>query len=643
MKKKHIVLILLFCLPFCDICAQNIEELADTVLSADEVLVTKQKRTEKVSVGSKITEIEQTIIDQNQTKTLSELLNDNSVINIKSLGQGAMATASFRGTSSNHTQVLWNGIPLNSTTLGSFDFSQIPVYFTDNVSLYHGSSAQQSGSGALGGSVNFSSNDNAVSKPYVSILGEYGSNNTIVGAGTLRLTKNRLTSSTRLYYQQSDNDYRYLNKVYSKDEFYENRENAAYTQTGAMQEFYYKTKKNDKLSVIAWGQLDDRELPQSIISSATATENTTTINLRTLASYEAVREQHRFKLTLANLWNDFDYDKNFGTYVTYSNNKGNSLVFRGDYGLNVNNKIEIGGTLKYRNDRAISSSLEDSTVTRNTFSLRAFALFKPLKRLHFDVDATFETLENNTYGVYNVSARYMAIAGLLTLKASNAYNYRVPTLNDLYWNPGGNPDLSPEKGFSSDVSVIYTPKIGNLDIELEALYYYMDIKDWIMWIPTENGYIWSPENFSDVISKGVEFNMKLKLENGDFKHSLIGNYTYAHSVDNSNRGDDAQGKQLAYIPRNKGNVRYEIWWKNQIWANYTVSYTGERYTSADEEYSTNAYTLNNVEIGGIVNLKDEKSLKLSLKIDNLFNSYYESTQYYPMPLRMYRLQVNYCF
>ncbi|MFI3262481.1 MAG: TonB-dependent receptor [Rikenellaceae bacterium] len=623
--------------------SQDKTQLADTVLSVDEARISKQRKIEKASVGSKVTEIEQTIIEQNQTKSLSELLNDNSVINIKSLGQGATATASFRGTSSNHTQVLWNGISLNSTTLGSFDFSQIPVYFTDNVSLYHGSSAQQSGSGALGGSVNFSSDDKPVEKHYISILGEYGSNNTIVGAGTLRLTKGRLTSSTRAYYQQSDNDYRYLNKVYSKDAFYERRKNAAYMQTGAMQEFYYTTKKNDKLNVIAWAQVDDRELPQSIISSATATETTSSINLRILASYESTREQHRYKLTLANLWNDFDYDKNFGTYVSYSNNKGNSLIFRGDYTYTASSKLDLGAMLKYRNDRAVSSSYEDDASTRNALSLRGFALFKPFHKLHFDIDGTFETMENNSYGVYNVSARYMAVPGKLTFKATNAYNYRVPTLNDLYWDPGGNPDLKPEKGFSNDFSVIYSPNVGSVDFELEASYYYMDIEDWIMWIPTENGYIWSPENFSDVISQGVELNAKIKLEKGLFKHSLIGNYTLAHSVDNSNRGDDAQGKQLAYIPRHKGNVRYELWWKDMLWANYTVSYTGERYTTADEEYSTNAYTLNNVELGGIIKLKGTKSLKLSLKVDNLFDSYYESTQYYPMPLRNIRFQVNATF
>ena len=43
--------------------------------------------------------------------------------------------------------------------------------------------------------------------------------------------------------------------------------------------------------------------------------------------------------------------------------------------------------------------------------------------------------------------------GKLVLKGSLSRNYRYPTLNDLYFQPGGNPDLKPEKGWSYDVGL----------------------------------------------------------------------------------------------------------------------------------------------------------------------------------------------
>lgn len=48
----------------------------------------------------------------------------------------------------------WNGINITPPMSGTFDFSQIPVFFTDNVSLYYGNSHVKNGTGAIGGSVN---------------------------------------------------------------------------------------------------------------------------------------------------------------------------------------------------------------------------------------------------------------------------------------------------------------------------------------------------------------------------------------------------------------------------------------------------------------------------------------------------------
>ena len=75
------------------------------------------------------------------------------------MGQGGVATSSFRGTSSSHTQVNWNGITINPASNGSFDFSLFPTFFTDDVALYHGNNYQKNGSGALGGSINLNNTD----------------------------------------------------------------------------------------------------------------------------------------------------------------------------------------------------------------------------------------------------------------------------------------------------------------------------------------------------------------------------------------------------------------------------------------------------------------------------------------------------
>ena len=45
--------------------------------------------------------------------------------------------------------------------------------------------------------------------------------------------------------------------------------------------------------------------------------------------------------------------------------------------------------------------------------------------------------------------------GNVMVKASVSRNYRFPTLNDLYFLPGGNPDLKKEHGFTYDAGLSF--------------------------------------------------------------------------------------------------------------------------------------------------------------------------------------------
>ena len=175
----------------------------DTV-KLNQITVTAQKKDILNGVGVKSTFIEQDVIKSNMTKSLGELLLESTPLQIKSMGQGAMTTISIRGTSSAHTKVLWNGIAINSPQLGNFDFSQVPVFCVDDVSVNFGGGAQQGGSGSVGGSINFKNNDSPVDKPTYSALGELASNSTYTGAINYKSTIKNFTFSTRAYFQQSE-------------------------------------------------------------------------------------------------------------------------------------------------------------------------------------------------------------------------------------------------------------------------------------------------------------------------------------------------------------------------------------------------------------------------------------------------------
>lgn len=121
--------------------------------------------------------IDTAVIKRLKTVSLSQLLIQHSPVFIKTYGPGGTASASFRGTTSSHTLVLWNGFQLNSPTLGEVDFSMIPVFFTDEVSLQWGSKTSAN-SGGLGGVVNIANNQKFNEGLILDARQTYGSFNT---------------------------------------------------------------------------------------------------------------------------------------------------------------------------------------------------------------------------------------------------------------------------------------------------------------------------------------------------------------------------------------------------------------------------------------------------------------------------------
>lgn len=95
--------------------------------------------------------------------------------------------------------------------------------------------------------------------------------------------------------------------------------------------------------------------------------------------------------------------------------------------------------------------------------------------------------------------------GNVVLKASVARNYRYPTLNDRYYQPGGNPDLRPEHGFTYDggISFALGGEAEGYTLRGEATLFDSHIDDWILWVQARRGY-WTPRNVRKVHNYGAE-------------------------------------------------------------------------------------------------------------------------------------------
>jgi len=113
--------------------------------------------TPAVEVASSITVITAADIEARQERTISDVLKDVPGLNVvQTGGPGGVTSVFIRGTNSNHTKVLIDGIdvsdPSNST--GAFDFGQLLTPDIERVEVLRGPQSGLYGSDAIGGVIN---------------------------------------------------------------------------------------------------------------------------------------------------------------------------------------------------------------------------------------------------------------------------------------------------------------------------------------------------------------------------------------------------------------------------------------------------------------------------------------------------------
>ena len=223
--------------------------------------------------GLQRTTLDTTILHQNVALSMSDILTQHSSLFIKSYGRATESTVEFRGTSPSHTQVLWNGMKINSPMLGTVDFSTIPAYFVDEANLLHGASSLTLTGGGLGGAVDLATrpvSEQGFGLQYIQGVGSFHTFDQF-----LRFTygSERFTSSTRVCYATSDNDFRYTNydkKVDERDadghiikSYHPTERNRSgyFHDLHVMQEFAFRPVFGGTLNASAWYTHSLRGLP----------------------------------------------------------------------------------------------------------------------------------------------------------------------------------------------------------------------------------------------------------------------------------------------------------------------------------------------------------------------------------------------
>ncbi len=555
------------------------------------------------------------------SKNLNDALRENTGIFIKNYGNGQLASIAFRGTSAAQTDILWNGIKLNSPSLGQVDASLFTMGMSDQIQV-NGTSQ----SGNIGGSLNLSNGTNVDSIATIEAFITYGSFNTLRTFGKTGFGNGKIFGTTRISYLQSDNDYTFIN-TYKPGSQREKLTNAKVQLLHFMQQFSARVNQNNSLHFNFWLSDAQRQIPP-IISKPYSKEAQDDYSIRTSLLWKGNLRKLTTEFTSAFLYDVIHY-KNPEIYV---NEKSIMQAFRNNFSLTYDSlqKISIVIEAGYDFEKAVVPSYQ---ITRNRHigKLAVAVKYEPTKEVLVQIKLR-ESIYDKTFSPFSpaLSFRYYKIINqehYLMFLISASRNFRFPTLNDLYWVPGGNRNLEAENSWDGEVTARYSYQ-GHFTFKATGFCKY--ITNWIQWI--NNGTYWESQNVKRVLTRGAEIYASVQtLSNHDFSFRLSGNYSYtrATNLDALSPFDQSKGKQLIYVPLHLANASIHFEYK-RFYLNAINTFTDAVFIATDNSQNLKGYYLLDLETGKDFVFEDRYEIGLSFRINNVTDKLYQNIAQRPM-------------
>jgi vitamin B12 transporter len=605
------------------------ELLPDTVLTLEEILVSA-RRAERFSAGLQHETLAKESLERFPNATLSDFLGSSSPLFIKTYGGGGLASIAMRGAAPQHTAFYWNGLQINPPNIAMTDLSMLPLFLFKRIDMVSGGSSTLHGNGSIAGSIHLSS-QNGQQKKHLNMalsLGRYGKR-LVALKSDYSIGKLKLSSAA--WHHKSRNDFVFVNTT-KFDEPEERLSNADEVQTGILQEAVMRFNRHHFRAGF-WYQEKEAGIPPSMTMDKSHARQSD----RMLRGY--------FQWNLQK--NKFNYSLRSGytnDYLRYT-----------DTLIGLDSKIQIGvwsteaeitvqpatglqliAGANYRLQHAKADAYpDDMSPADGSVFLMASQEFKDLdwfltagarKEFHSDFSNIPPALSLGWQGKL-----VNTISGRINISS----NYRTPTLNDRYWQPGGNPNLKAETSRNFEAGLDYRSKQEKITASITAFNNYID--NWITWLPAPSGY-WQPENISTVMIYGLETRANAVIQAGEVKQHLGVSYAFTRSLYNTTSLSDARNKpQLIYTPIHATAATYQMFYKN--WAiHYTHKLTGSRYTDRANTTRLPAFHTANLSIARSFTITNVE-LTLNASVHNLTGHTYQVIAFRPMPGRTFQVSI----
>ena len=541
--------------------------------------------------------------------------NSQANINVLNNGNFGLSTASANGLSSAYTAITWKGMQLNSALNGVADLNLIDLSLFDELHFQRPNSKSQKNIGLFSQGIELKNNDSTLNA---------------IGFTLSSFSSSRLNYKWKKKYKKSDfqvatslfnskNNFPYQ-EILSGNKDLLRMQNADFQNYSFLSSYSRTLNAFSKLEFSIWLNASERGLPASLTQNISLARQADS-SLRSAMTFTHAKAKNELVLSVnhtaeTNLYND-TLLKIYGRHLL---NKSN---FVADFSHMFSTKwtAKMGGLA--------SNSNVNSTNYENRFNVFQSSVY-----------TNIEFVERNKWSAtiqlkldYFID-KFSLPNGLIQFKSrwNNKQQidfklqslYRFPTLNDLFWNPGGNANLKPENGYLSEFIWHFDSKNLSWRNGISANY----LKDKIAWRPSNSG-IWMPINILE--SRNVAINTFIQLNiSKEFSWNMNLNY----QIGQEKRANDFQ--QAYYLPRFKGNNEFTYQYKS--WKLKSLSNFQSQILASD------AVVIKGFVLAGVLVEKqlllNQRQVQLGFLADNIFNYKYQSIAYRAMPGINFKLSLN---
>ena len=568
---------------------------------------------------------------------ISDVLSAAGGLFVKDYGPSQLSTISVRGTGSEETLFMMDGVRVNSVQNGLVDLSLIPISQIGSIEIAEGGSSSLFGADAIGGIVNLSTESPTSPGAGVSLgAGSYGyqqasvSINQSVGGASIGIMVQRTRA-------RNDYDFNYTDGL---NFFPMKRTGADFVSDNQFAKIEIPGAENSTTIVVS-NVSANRGTPGPVTGQnfiGTEREND--------GDFLSVIN-HKNKLGDFILSSSAGFTYSYLRYIDPPKVPGGysiddfykMLSLQPAIQLNYSSdEFDWAAGIDAEGDRGTSSEMTGTKERGRVGGFMSGVMNLPgpfTSEIHISPSARMDWY-SDFGGSFNpkLGLNVKPVASIpFHFRASIGTSFRAPTFNELYYASAGNPSIKPEKSVDYDGGIvlrIQTP----VEIETDVDFYSIDISDGIVWEPSA-GSLWIPVNYQKTLSHGIELSVHANYK--DFA-GLRANYSVGQSLDVSDPNSPSYQKELIYRPEEQASVVAAISpWMTIISA--TLRYVGFRYTTAANDQFLPAFTTVDLSAGARVRVSDF-ILSPLLSVKNVFNQNYQVIPQYPMPLRTFYLSLG---